>query len=84
MKIDIEDVRRLNVQPGDTIMFRFEHGDYITTDEFHRWREDIAAVLPEGVKALLIDKSVEVNVITGTTADDGCSCDPNKAFGGSR
>jgi hypothetical protein len=65
---DVEEVRRLTIQPGDILVFRFKHR--LRVDTANEIGEHLKAKLGEDVKILILDQGTAIDILEKT---DGAS-----------
>lgn len=61
MRIDVEDIKRLAINPGEVLVVRLHDG--ATKDDADRIASQVKARLPEGVE-VLVTANVELSVLT--------------------
>lgn len=62
-EIVVAEVKRLRPQPGDVVVIRC--GDKVTTDAHQHMAEVVKGVMPEGVKVLITEGNVDVDIAEG-------------------
>lgn len=58
---EIQEVRVLRLQPGDTLVLRSDQ--HLTPEVAARMQEQLKAAAPEGVKCVVLDSGLGVEVI---------------------
>lgn len=64
MEPKLEDLRRLDVQPGDTVVLRTP--DRLSVAACDRLREGMAGVLPPSVKTVVLEGGMDLSVVSAT------------------
>lgn len=64
MKIDVESIARLDVKPGETLVVKVPDG--ATAQGIAATAEAVRDYLPEGVKVMVLQSAVELQVIGGS------------------
>jgi hypothetical protein len=64
--VDIEDVRRIVVHPGETLVFRVK--SVMTAEHASHLGEAIRERLPEGVRFLVVSGDVDLEVVADAVA----------------
>lgn len=63
MQIEVEDIKRLAIYPGETLVVRLR--DRATREEVAHVSEVLKGKLPEGVKLLVTTSNVDLSVVSG-------------------
>lgn len=66
MSVEIEDIRRLVVHPGETLVIRVPKGT--SEERAKNIREAVHANLPEGVQFVIATDDVDFEVVAGALA----------------
>jgi len=67
MGIDIEDIRRLNVHPGETLAVTLPEG--ATAETGQRVHQTLTEYLPDGVKVMVLSHGIQLAVVTTDQLD---------------
>jgi hypothetical protein len=62
----LEVVEALKAQPGDLVILRFNK--HLRSDQIGRLAEQAGAALPEGVRCMIVDNEVSIEVERGVPA----------------
>lgn len=60
--IEVESIRRLDVKPGETLVVTVP--DDLTEQEIHDTRDALLKNLPDGVAAIVMNRDVELSVVS--------------------
>jgi len=66
--IDIDEVRRFNVHPGETLVVTLPDG--ARPEDMARIRDTLTDSLPDGVKLLLLGPGIQLGVVTTVQPQD--------------
>lgn len=59
--MDISEVKVMHLQPGDTLVVRTEQP--LSVDTCERLKEYLSSVLPDGVKCLVLEKGIDLEIV---------------------
>jgi hypothetical protein len=65
--IEIESIRRLDVKPGETLVFTL--GRDITRENFDEAVQALESRVPTGVKVLVLSGPIDISVVANSEAD---------------